>query len=1798
MTDFAKMMDAFDTGEPIPVDDFATPTDMEQWIQQERQERLPGEVREEYELAKERAFQQHQAQAKQKIQQQKAAGLATAIEDVRKAVTNPWVNPVNAAIGSTDLGASVQRAVLAGSMQFVTGTQALLARVGIPTGEPLLVENTADKLNREEARFSAATESANIDAGLSENSRWVAQRMQGISRSLSEVLFYAPLTGGLGSGLKVAGKEVLKKGTKWAAAPLIASFAIKAANSALTEARDAGLSEGEARRYALIVGGIEAIVTGIFQAKGIPGLESFPKMFLQSAEKSAVKTAIRSLGHEASEELLIGFSHALTQKLSGVDLEAFSISRLRQMTVDTLAETVGAMGAIQSPMLAQAAIKKFSKEDLSDFDKIVELVKQDPEAARKMADNPTRKAVQDATGIKKQDMTRLEREQLAEDVNRAAAEVATEEKPAHFGETPITVLGPAEREGHTLVRHENGKEGTLPTSEIKLDDDATRTAEAGQEEVVRRTPEQNTEEAQNLLDRMQETYGVQGELTEAPETELVGDIASLADSLGINLQYFNVSGEQPLSGAGLSETRTVVLNAADIANNETKAAWPLVYHEFSHATGIDLLSSLDPALVDVFAKKYLLGASENLQAAIEANPELRQREGGAKLIEEFATNPKFHKAVLESDPSLYRKLVDFLVELFQDWAPKSKAIKDVIEAFRAEIEKHASSSAGNVNKTIPTLSTTPLKKYSFEGMNAIGEEISDTIEAASKKEATEKIQQQGIFVTDIKQVSSLPSDEEFKESDGIPKKLQFSKPEVEGSVEESRGIKEATLKDVARETLGWFLDIGTRAHENIPNTPELAMFRETLRLTKAIEGNIVDTAAELVHSVSKDLSLSEAEVFRKLVLLRDWQQGLEGKSADEIERIQHQIGKTPKEALTWVNEELETFEAMNTEAILEAFGKRETYVKAIGEEAVRRNLLPKEILEDDRFKRYFHHQVLVYHNGMSRFGTPKGMKQSKLGVARPRARGGKVVDPTLVYNTDFSQPETAYLTQVLTAIEVDKLIDNLRAYSKPVMDEYKQSAREAKEADPETKVTWRTFLKQDDKHLDWVPLPGRFGFQVMTLSEKLVEELQKEQVDSVEVGLDDLQKNIAFAKTPDPLILPAEMVLELNKLEDRKAPPWGSKLSKTAMGWWKSYILHSPLGIVPYSIRNIFGDLGPVVSAAPGIIPYVTKDSGKLVRQLWNFYLKKDPNALGAMRKHLGANGVLTATRAANEIPGKATHLEPFSSLPIQKWPASVWLKYWDWIHRFSDFRESILRVAADQYYFDKLTTFNAGKLKKPMHWGASKKESILEIQDKLGTQVAASHMARTLMGDYANRTVAGEWLRDHLIPFYSFKEIAVQRNVQIARNNIAMIWEEVEADVNASETNKKLSKAKRTALIATRAGAIRAAVLVGRHHWLIVIAWLNNLMFCDNDMTADEKRSIHLCLPIWFEDGSQVIFRRPSDLGEVYEMVGLASVASLFPEFKEGRVTGMDILTETGRGMATEIYASLHPIKGLGEIATGKSLYPDAFNPRTVSRTEAFSSALGERDVGAEIFGRLSGSGERSRPHFALRTLIGITDPRRSKLHKMYDLREKYAKKIGKRIDPNVNQSPGRHMKAAAENDDRKAFAQARKKYISDPEKKRGYKNFVAYLKAMDPIDKTFTDEEIVDFESNFLTAAERKDVKDARDYAAVLQIKLFHWWNDAAGDDAETKKIVQATIANRASDLARIRPSKGSREWQKRRTAWEKDQTGARKWLTAHGYTPDEILSVYWDDVKQEHSEGVRKDWSTSRAGYGRLKRSLDTP
>ena len=721
-----------------------------------------------------------------------------------------------------------------------------------------------------------------------------------------------------------------------------------------------------------------------------------------------------------------------------------------------------------------------------------------------------------------------------------------------------------------------------------------------------------------------------------------------------------------------------------------------------------------------------------------------------------------------------------------------------------------------------------------------------------------------------------------------PKPLKpyaFESVEIEARFKAAGGVKKETLPNRIRASLEVAKNKAQREFEHLPHTEEFSQLRfDLLRLRKQ-KGVSGDKAVRRISALTEPLNSIEYDLFRRKVILDDL-------AAVAGEGQQLPFGFTPRSVrieLARLDNALPSSVKTQIEARSQSWGELRTdYTKAMQEIGL--NVEGRLTREN-----YYRHQVLEYARAKSITGTGKKVKTPAARGFLKKRRGSE-----FDINTDYVQAEYEVMSQMLHDIEVAKVIKAV-----DVRDNIAPKLK--KQAKIEGIEDWHDLMPEG--HRVWQPREGNAFYLTETIPHALAEQIATGAL--TELGIP--KKILGVGRKRREFVLKNEIAETLDNFSRPRSDSIISNASRKLTRSWKVWTLISPRRFTKYNIRNLTGDAEAAFLGNPAGF----RKAPRAAREIFEVIARgkeMTPEFRGWFER-----GGMESTLQALEL-GELSKLDRFSRLAERKisagdLPTEVWREYWRKARITTDMREAILRYANYLDYLEQIKTSG-----KPKNLGASIPEEIAGLANSRDQAYALSN---DLLGAYDKIGVVGQNLREHIIPFWSWKEVNFKRYLQLYRNAVN--------DGRTAQVvgRKLLGSAAKSPFIAYRVGkfAIKATAF-----WSALQVW-NHTQFPEEEasLTEQERSTPHIILGV-DEDGKIITFNRMGTLGDFLEWFGLDAAPAHISDWMEGKKTIKEIGLEMAKSPVNVIGQGLTPIIKLpAELATRQALFPDVFRPRTI---------------------------------------------------------------------------------------------------------------------------------------------------------------------------------------------------------------------------------------------------------------------------
>ena len=740
------------------------------------------------------------------------------------------------------------------------------------------------------------------------------------------------------------------------------------------------------------------------------------------------------------------------------------------------------------------------------------------------------------------------------------------------------------------------------------------------------------------------------------------------------------------------------------------------------------------------------------------------------------------------------------------------------------------------------------------------------------------------------------------------------RPEVRERMEQKGGLKEPPFMEVLRAKLtgGWHAI--TRAYRHLdPN--EYGALTDVLRL----HGEINDTASRRATTALTNLLYGmkpkQYSAFRAAIIMDDMLRDVDSGLLDPQEGETFPFGFASREEIEEYRNKVADIAASDP-LVASALERRQQFNNDLKQLLVDNDLLPESVLEDDR---YFHHQILLYRaitadgdEGYAGTGLGRAVQYRKKGWQI--ARVGSLQD----YNTDYAQAEYEWIAQAFKQIETVGTLKRVEA----LVDAKKQLKAQAKAEGIED---WKKYAK-DKGYVPWKPAPNTAWYKASTITDKLIDQIQ-----AGELAIEDAEFREVWMKGSDTEYwVKPEVAKTLDEYGKIAADTnQFMRFSAAFQRKWKQFMLISPFRFLKYNMNNMSGDGDIVFAYRPGILTpkYLGRALIDIVREYrqtgrvtWTS--RAIDAVIGKSKPHraevkaeleLGRRlGVLDSGWTIQELHQLSGQMEfeeaikAFTENPgkIKAFWNAAKYSVWGRAKNITAARENLLRLAAWRYIKDKAAEGET-------LYGASKRVEVDAVED---FDERTAKVARELVGDYGNISHAGQWIRRHAIPFYSWIEVNSPRYFRLIKN---MKHE------GASAAMLPVSVAWKGTKLGIKMVAFMALVSI----------W-NRSVYpdLDDELPVSQRRQLHLILGRR-KDGSVRTLRIQGAFSDLLSFVGAEDVVTDVKEvFVDKSKSAGEWASEAFWATPVKLFHGLRPgPKTFYSLLSKRTFYPDPFEPRPV---------------------------------------------------------------------------------------------------------------------------------------------------------------------------------------------------------------------------------------------------------------------------
>lgn len=680
------------------------------------------------------------------------------------------------------------------------------------------------------------------------------------------------------------------------------------------------------------------------------------------------------------------------------------------------------------------------------------------------------------------------------------------------------------------------------------------------------------------------------------------------------------------------------------------------------------------------------------------------------------------------------------------------------------------------------------------------------------------------------------------------------------------------------------------AAELRPN--EYGYLKDRIRLAKEVDKFGSRQAFSKIYSVIGKLNEDERQVFTMNLILSDILRDtipnkhgvviLDGsnlpfgyRSVDEVRtslrHFREQAKKSPK--------------------IAHALATRRKVMSEIQSNLIDEGFLPKALRGNDA---YFHHQTLEkltlgddYLFGIQRRAGDKPLSWS-------HERSGGDVDS---YSTDYVVSEFGVISNAIAALELQRIKKEMKAVYdiKPSL----ESKQGAQFEVPKGYVKW-----SPNKHQGWGVTPS-YPDKVTT---KVLED------NKIDPKILELVKEASGAK--EEWVIPEKMASALSRIREISHDAMPAKVSNAFTQAWKKWMLMNPFRVVRYNINNMSGDVDIAMAYDPKILKYGFQSMKDLAGDINSsglklpFNMQKFGTKLSeAQKKELDVAhrlGVIGAGFVMHEVADVAAEFEALMRGPQGNAVKKFGMNWWQGSKDATNYRENILRLATYRYFKDRIASGEKNV------YGASNPMEVDEITDP---NEKAAKLSRELIGDYGRLSEGGEWMRKHVIPFYSWMEINAPRYVRMMRN----LKHEKKGAAGVAQAG--IGMGWKGSVLAAKFTAFSA----------LVSLW-NNTFFGDDEeeLQGYQKTGMHILLGRR-DDGTIRYLPIAGAFRDALSWFDGEDIEYDIEEMMNGEATISSKLKEAGQALYRKPIMGARPFfKMVGEVQHGTTLFPEG-EPRPI---------------------------------------------------------------------------------------------------------------------------------------------------------------------------------------------------------------------------------------------------------------------------
>ena len=897
-----------------------------------------------------------------------------------------------------------------------------------------------------------------------------------------------------------------------------------------------------------------------------------------------------------------------------------------------------------------------------------------------------------------------------------------------------------------------------------------------------------------------------------------------------------------------------------------------------------------------------------------------------------------------------------------------------------------------------------------------------------------------IFAPDVKSAPSTSSES-----------IQFSNEDTERRYRESmKGVQQLGMLGRIKHSTMSLIRSMKGDYPELGNNEGLNFAKEQFRMLQRKKSSQVKQAMQSFTENLRGLDTYQRDLFGRKRLLDDLRWRKQNYPDAELP-----FGFTDD----MLKKEGERFDklAKSENAVMQAIQREEQTMRDISNKFIG---LAKELglnLEGVlRNPHYYRHTVLEYANAAA-MGMPRSVQRSNASLqdfVDSQLRGvtgrgylKRYKGSALDISTNYVQANGEVRAQMLMDIEVMRTLGEIKK-KYDIAPKLKQKLQRVltQQAEPEThnqpSIDDQTISDIiPDGYTLYDPAGGRLIQSANSSAENIISMAVDDAARQSGLPLDRLLRSLGSMGEDAInrlLVIPNEIANALDKMSQDRDRGMLGNAAKLLTNWWKKAVLFSPTRNIKYNFRNFTGDLDALIAGNPKALKFFPQ----AVKELTAHYRGK--NTTQDLQDYIDRSGGLNID-SMQITPNEANAIYDLA----ESEPGSIDKRGWNLIKKFfknevafTAWRENLLRYAAYLAYKQDMEA-NDGT---PSSWGASLKDEVLSLDD---VRDKAYKMSNELLGAYDQISEFGQQLRDLMIPFWSWTEINLKRYYRLLKNGLT--------GQNSSDFAKRflLAKSARVPFYAISAAETFAKISL----FTMLAQAFNRFVFPDDDdeLPPDIKYKPHLTLGK--VKGQLYYFDRIGALGDAAEWLSLDNIVMDSRQLQRGSLSWGDFMKKVITTPATKVLQEVNPLFRMPyELATGRTIYPDASHPRMIKDNGAYIS---------QTFGlswpykAATGKPRDDWQEFKNMFVYSADAEEAAYFYSLDMVRQFQERVLGKRFDGFAQTKRGQvlqKLKAALRFNDRQAVRQSLREYAALDGTKQGLK---ASMKSMNPLYGLSKDEQ-----------------------------------------------------------------------------------------------------------------------------------------